>query len=95
MTGFKAPYEDENSYFFTEPGQYDEFFGGQKLADYFINTIAITTVGQVQTKHEANVKTALTNVATQLTSDPSITTDEALELLKTEVQTLIPEATLK
>lgn len=95
MTGFKAPYEDSNSYFFTEEGQYDEFFGGQNLADYYINTIAITTQGQTQTKHESNVRTALTNLATMLTGNPSMTTEEALEALKTEVQTLIPSATLQ
>lgn len=94
MTGFKAPYEDENSYFFTEKGQYDDFFGGQKLAEYFINTIAITTEGQVQTKNESNVRTAVLNVGTQLTANPDMTTEEALELLKTEVQTLIPGANL-
>ncbi|MBS6196060.1 MAG: extracellular solute-binding protein [Clostridiales bacterium] len=95
MTGFKAPYEDENSYFFTEKGQYDEFFGGQNLADYFINTIAIKTVGQVQTKNEANVRTALTAVLAQAAADTSMTTDDLLEALKTETQTLIPTATLK
>mgnify|MGYP003378256644 FL=1 len=95
MTGFKAPYEDKNSYFFTEEGQYDEFFGGQKLADYFINKIAIKTVGQVQTKHEANVRTALQALNTQMAAKPSMTTEEALEILKTETQTLIPGATLK
>jgi multiple sugar transport system substrate-binding protein len=95
MTGFKAPYEAEDSYFFNEDGQYDEFFGGQKLADYFINTIAITTEGQVQTKHEANVRTALSSTATQMTANQSMTSDEALEILKTETQTLIPGATLK
>ena len=95
MTGFKAPYEDENSYFFTETGAYDEFFGGQQLADYFINTIAITTEGQRQTKHESNVRTALTNVATQLTANTAMTAEEALEALKTEVQILIPTAVIK
>lgn len=95
MTGFKAPYEDSNSYFFTEKGQYDDFFGGQNLADYFINTIAINTQGQVQTKHESNVRTALQNVATQMTGNPSMTSEEALEALKTEVQILIPNATLR
>ena len=95
MTGFKAPYEDENSYFFTEEGQYDEFFGGQNLADYFINKIAITTEGQRQTKHESNVRTALTNVATQMTANTEMTAEEALEALKTEVQTLIPNAVIK
>ena len=95
MTGFKAPYEDENSYFFSEKGQYDDFFGGQKLADYFINTIAVTTQGQIQTKHEANVKTALRSVAAQMTANSSMTADQALEILKTETQTLIPGATLK
>ena len=95
MTGFKAPYEDENSYFFTEEGQYDEFFGGQKLADYFINDIAINTVGQVQTKNEANVKSAIGNTVSQMAANPSMTTDEAMEILKTEVLTLIPEAEIK
>lgn len=94
MTGFKDAYT-EDSYFFTQPGQYDEFFGGQQLADYFINTIAIKTEGQMQTKHEANVRTALKNTATQMTANPEMTTEEALEALKTEVQILIPEATLK
>ncbi|NCB91796.1 MAG: extracellular solute-binding protein [Clostridia bacterium] len=95
MTGFKAPYEGTDSYFLTEDGQYDEFFGGQKLADYFINTIAITTEGQIQTKNEANVRSALSSVATQMTGNPDMTADEALEALKTETQTLIPGATLK
>lgn len=94
MTGFVDAY-GEDSYFFTEPGQYDEFFGGQKLADYFINTIAIKTEGQIQTRHEANVRTALKNTATEMTANPDMTTEEALEKLKTEVQILIPEATLK
>lgn len=94
MTGFKEAY-GEDSFFFTEEGQYDEFFGGQKMADYFINTIAITTEGQVQTKHEANVRTALLNIATQLTGNSAMTTEDALEALKTETQTLIPAATLK
>ena len=95
MTGFTAPYEDESSYFFTEEGQYDEFFGGQKLADYFINDIAINTVGQVQTKNEANVKSAIGNTVSQMAANPSMTTDEAMEILKTEVLTLIPEAEIK
>ena len=95
MTGFKAPYEQEDSYFFTEAGQYDEFFGGQNLADYFINTIAITTEGQRQTKHESNVRTALANVSAQMTGNPDMTAEEAMEALKTEVQTLIPTATIK
>ncbi len=95
MTGFKAPYESSDSYFFTEKGQYDDFFGGQNLADYFINEIAITTQGQVQTKHQSNVNTALMNVATQMTGNPSMTAEEAMEAFKTEVQTLIPNATIK
>lgn len=95
MTGFREPYEDSDSYFFSEKGQYDDFFGGQNLAEYFINTIAITTEGQVQTKHEANVRTALSTVATQMTGEPSMTTENALELLKAEIQTLIPDATIE
>lgn len=95
MTGFKAPYESSDSYFFTEKGQYDDFFGGQNLADYFINEIAITTQGQVQTKHQSNVNTALMNVATQMTGNPAMTAEEAMEAFKTEVQTLIPNATIK
>ena len=95
MTGFKAPYESGDSYFFTEKGQYDDFFGGQNLADYFINEIAITTQGQVQTKHQSNVNTALMNVATQMTGNPSMTAEEAMEAFKKEVQTLITNATIK
>lgn len=95
MTGFTTPYEDKNSYFFKEKGQYDDFFGGQNLADYFINDIAINTVGQVQTKNEAFVKSAMTAVTSQMANNPSMSADEALELLKTETQTLIPSAALK
>jgi len=95
MTGFKAPYEDENSYFTTVEGQYDEYFGGQNLADYFINTIAINTAGQVQTKNQANVNTALSTVATQMTGDPTMTAADGLEALKREVQILLPNAILE
>ena len=99
---YKTEYEDVSIQvegradgIFTEDGQYDEFFGGQKLADYFINDIAINTVGQVQTKNEANVRSAIGNTVSQMAADPSTTTEEALEILKTEVQTLVPEAEIK
>lgn len=95
MTGFKAPYEDKNSYFTTVKGQYDEYFGGQNLADYFVNTIAINTAGQVQTKNQTNVNTALSTVAAQMTGDPTMTAEDGLEALKKEVQILLPNATLK
>ncbi|MGI5959264.1 MAG: ABC transporter substrate-binding protein [Massiliimalia sp.] len=94
MTGFKAPYESEDSYFFTQTGPYDEFFGGQNLTDYFINEISLSITGQPQTKNEASVTTALNAVTPQLVDDPSITADEALELLKNELQTLVPNATI-
>ena len=65
------------------------------MADYFINTIAITTEGQVQTKNEANVRSALNSVATQMTGNPSMTANEALKILKEETQTLVPNAVIK
>ncbi len=95
MTGFKAPYENPDSYYFTEKGQYDEFFGGQKLADYFINEIAVSTVGQTQTKNETYVKSAMGAVASQMAANPSMNAEEAMELLKSETQTLIPSASLQ
>lgn len=95
MPGFKAPFEEADSFFFAEKGQYDDFFGGQALADYFINTIAITTEGQVQTKNESNVRTALLNVGTQMTGNPDMTAEEALEALKSETQTLLPGAVIQ
>ena len=49
----------------------------------------------MQTKHEANVKTALRSVAAQMTANSSMTADQALDILKAETQTLIPNATLK
>jgi len=92
MTGFKAPYQDANSYFFTTPGAFDEFFGGQNLAKYFINEITVETEGQIQTRHESNVQNALLAVVAQMANDKSITAEQALELLKQETATMIPEA---
>ena len=94
MTGFKAPYEDANSYFFTEPGAYDAFFGGQNLAEYYIKDISVETQGQIQTKHETNVLNALLSVVAQMANDKTITGEQALELLKQETQLMIPEAVI-
>ena len=49
----------------------------------------------MQTKNEANVKSAIGNTVSQMAANPSMTTEEALEILKTEVQTLVPEAEIK
>lgn len=95
MTGFKAPYEDANSYFFTEEGAYDEYFGGQKMADYYINTISVDTEGQIQTKNEVLVLEALSSVMAQVANDKSMTSEKALELLIAEVQQAVPGVTVK
>ncbi|MCL2033135.1 MAG: extracellular solute-binding protein [Oscillospiraceae bacterium] len=92
MTGFKAPYQDANSYFFTIPGAFDEFFGGQNLAEYYINEISVETQGQVQTRHESTIHNALLAVVAQMANDKSITAQQAMELLKQETATMIPEA---
>ena len=95
MTGFKAPYENENSYFFTEKGAYDDFFGGQKMADYYINTISVATEGQVQTKNEVLVLDALSSVMAQVANDKSMTSEKAIELLIAEVEKAVPDVTVK
>lgn len=95
MTGFKAPYENENSYFFTEEGAYDEYFGGQKMADYYINTISVETTGQIQTKNEVLVLEALSTVMAQVANDKTMTSERALELLIAEVEKSVPDVTVK
>ena len=95
MTGFRAPYEDENSYFYTMEGAYDEFFGGQNLADYFINTISVDTEGQIQTKYESAVSTAMLSLAGKMSADTSVTGEGALEFLKSEIQNLVPDAVIE
>ena len=94
MTGFKAPYEDESSYFFTTKGAYDDYFGGQNMADYYINEISLETQGQVQTKNEVTVLEALNAVVAQMANDTSMTADRALELLGQEITTMLPDATI-
>ncbi len=95
MTGFRAPYEDSNSYFYTTEGAYDEFFGGQNLADYFINTISVETEGQIQTKYESAVSTAMLSLAGKMSADTSVTGEDALEFLKSEIQNLVPDAVIE
>ena len=95
MTGFKTPYENDDSYFFTTTGAYDAYFGGQNLAEYYIKNISVETQGQIQTKHEATVLNALLSVVAQMANDKAITGEQALELLKQETQLMIPEAIIK
>lgn len=94
MSGFSSLYKD-NSYYFTEKGAYDDFFGGQNLAKYFISNISLNLNGQVQTKNESYVTTALTAVTTQLVKNKSTTSTAALSMLKNELQTLVPDATIQ
>lgn len=95
LTGFKAPYDDKSSYYYTTPSAYDEFFGGQKLTDFFVNKISLELKGQVQKKNESFVSTAFAAVNPQLVESKDISSDEALELLKKELQILLPSATIK
>jgi multiple sugar transport system substrate-binding protein len=94
MSGFSSLYSDD-SYYFTEKGAYDDLFGGQNMSKYFINNISLKLNGQVQTKNESYVSTALTAVTAELVKNKSTASADAIAMLKKELQTLVPEATIK
>lgn len=93
MTGDVSMYDDD-SFYFTEEGKYDEFFGGQNMADFFVHDVSVDTVGQIQTKAESSVISALGNVTAEMSANPQMTTQECIDKLIKETQLLLPSANI-
>ncbi len=94
MTGSKAFYENQKA-LIDAPGAYDEFFGGQNLAKYFIENIVPDMKGEAQSKYDSVVDSVFNALYPLWTKDGSITADAALQKFITEVKNKASDATVK
>ena len=91
----KACYEGEDA-IYNEPGAYDEFFGGQNLAKYFIEEIIPDiTATQKETAYETVVTQVFTKLNPTLATDYSIDATQALEMYKEEIGLAAIDAEVK
>lgn len=94
MTSNKAFYEKQKA-LFDAPGAYDDFFGGQNLAKYFLEKIIPDMKGAPQSKYDSVVDSVSNALYPLWTKDASITADAALEKFKTEFANKAPDAAVK
>ncbi|MBP1973889.1 ABC transporter substrate-binding protein [Cohnella thailandensis] len=94
MPGVKSFYEN-NPQVLTEKGAYDDFFGGQNLAKYFMDTIVPGVKGEPQTKYDSIVDGVFNSLYPLWTKDTSIDSGAALKKFVTEVQNKANDATVK
>ena len=78
-----------------QEGPVDEFFGGQSLVDYYINTAAPTAKTAAQNKYDSIVGDVWQQLLPQYMSDKSIDAEKALQMFIDAVQEKAPEATVK
>ena len=89
---FKSAYEDYS--FYSEKGPFDDFFGGQNITKYYFDNLTDGLEGQVQTKHESTVQTALYKIVPIVYQDSNITADEAIKEIAKEIKKISPEVTI-
>jgi len=94
MPGVKSFYAN-NPQVLTEAGAYDEFFGGQNLAKYFMDNIVPGVKGEPQTKYDSIVDGAFNALYPLWTKDTSIDANAALAKFVKEVQNKASDATVK
>lgn len=94
-SSYKACYEGENA-IYNEPGAYDEFFGGQNLAKYFVEEIIPNIKStQQESAYESIVTQVFNKLNPTLSTDTSIDAAEALKMYKEEISIAAPEAKVK
>ncbi len=94
-SSLKECYEGENA-IYNEPGAYDEFFGGQNLAKYFVEEIIPNINGtQQETGYETIVTEVFNKLNPTLATDMSITAADAIELYKEEISLKAMDAEVK
>ncbi|MFU0826743.1 MAG: extracellular solute-binding protein [Lachnoclostridium sp.] len=94
MSGFKSAYGDDSIYT-TQKSEYDDFFGGQELGKKYKEIMENGLKGQVQTKYESNVVSAIGVVGAAYDNDPSMTADQILQNLIDVVKKDCPEMEVK
>lgn len=94
-SSLKSCYEGENA-IYNEPGAYDDFFGGQNLAKYFVEEIVPNIKGtQQETAYETIVTEVFNKLNPQLSTDMSITAEDALKMYKEEIGIKAMDADVK
>lgn len=91
----KSYYADEDCIIYKKPGRYDEFFGGQNLAQYYVNEIAPSVVGQRQTTYDTVLESTWNKVIPQVLQNPKMTTDEFFNKVKAEFELNAIDAVIK
>jgi multiple sugar transport system substrate-binding protein len=94
MTSSKAFYETHKDVI-DSPGPFDEFFGGQNLAKYYMDNIVPEMEGEPQSKYDSVVDTVFNTLYPLWTKDSSITADTALDKFKEEFKNKASETTVK
>ena len=94
-SSLKACYEGEDA-IYNKPGTYDEFFGGQNLAEYFVEEIVPNIKStQKETAYETIVTQVFTKLNPTLATDNSIDAEQALEMYKEEISLAAMDAEVK
>lgn len=86
-TGEQSPMDKE--------GPMDEFFGGQSLVDYYINTAAPQAKTAPLNRYDSVVSDVWQQLLPQYMSDSSIDADKAVQMFLDTVQEKEPEASIK
>lgn len=91
----KSCYEGDDP-LFNKPGAYDEFFGGQNLAQYFVEEIIPNIEStQKETAYETIVTQVFTKLNPTLATDKTIDAEKALEMYKEEIGLAAMDAEVK
>jgi multiple sugar transport system substrate-binding protein len=94
-SSLKACYEGDNP-IYNEAGAYDEFFGGQNLAKYFVEEIVPNIEStQNESAYETIVNEVFNKLNPTLSTDKTITAEEAIELYKEEIAIKAMDAEVK
>ncbi|WP_338553699.1 extracellular solute-binding protein [Paenibacillus sp. KS-LC4] len=94
MTSTKSFYETQKA-LIDAPGPYDEFFGGQNLAKYFVENIVPDMKGEAQSKYDSVVDSVFNALYPLWMKDGSVTADSALQKFIQETKNKASDATVK
>ncbi|RED53159.1 ABC transporter substrate-binding protein [Cohnella lupini] len=94
MTSSKSFYETQKA-LIEAPGPYDEFFGGQNLASYFMDEIVPEVQGEPQSQYDSVVDSVFNALYPLWTKDGSATAESALKKFIDETKIKANGATIK
>jgi len=94
MTSSRSFYETEKA-LIDAPGPYDEFFGGQNLAKYFIEKIVPDMKGEAQSQYDSVVDSVFNALYPLWMKDGSVNADSALQKFIQETRNKASDATVK